>query len=161
MDAGPLRTASIPEISATALSANDPLDCGAIRTGGLPDLLHDVHGAVIIAMIAVWMMKVAVDEIVDVIAMRHGFVTASRTVYMTGIVTACTVRAGVGVRRTDLYLVLVDVISMRMMQMPVMQVVHVIPMFDRRVPASGAVLVIMMGVMGFIAGCAHEHPPWR
>ena len=40
----------------------------------------------VVAVIAVGMMKVAIDEIVHMISMRHSFVAAARTVLMGGIV---------------------------------------------------------------------------
>lgn len=42
----------------------------------------------IIAMVAVRMVQVAIDQIVDVVAMRHRFVTASGPMLVVGIVTS-------------------------------------------------------------------------
>jgi len=52
--------------------------------------------------------------------------------------------------------VLVDVIPMRMMQMPIMQIVDMFAMPDGRVPASGSMLMRMIGVVRLItrAHCA-------
>lgn len=41
--------------------------------------------AVVIAVVAVRVMQTAVDEIVDVITMRHPLVTAAAPVLMTGV----------------------------------------------------------------------------
>jgi hypothetical protein len=57
----------------------------------------------IVAMIAVRMVQVVVNEIVDVIAVRHSLMSATGTVYMRGLVTlASVVRcAAIRVLRTD------------------------------------------------------------
>jgi hypothetical protein len=47
---------------------------GHSRTGS-----GDLQGPVIVAMIAVWMMQPSAYEVIDVVAMRHCFVTAVRT----------------------------------------------------------------------------------
>ncbi len=53
----------------------------------------------IIAVVAVWMVQVAIDQIVDVVAMRHWLVAAPRAVYMIWVVpfTPVVRRAGIGV----------------------------------------------------------------
>jgi hypothetical protein len=52
-------------------------------------------------------------------------------------------RASIGIFVADLDAMLVDVISVRMMEMPVMQVVNVVLMIDRGVTATGAMSVIV------------------
>ena len=52
-------------------------------------------------------------------------------------------RACVGILVTDLEAMLVDVISVQMMEMPIMQVVNVVLVLDRGVTATGAVGVIV------------------
>lgn len=110
----------------------------------------ELNRTVVIAVIAVRMMKVAVDQIVDVITMRYRFVSAARPVDMARIMGA-TVMVGctlVRVLCADLKPVLVYMIGMRMMQVPVMEVIDVIAMFDGRVPAVRAVLMVVVGMMG-------------
>ncbi|WP_199272356.1 hypothetical protein [Paraburkholderia acidisoli] len=109
----------------------------------------------VVAVVAVRMVQMPVDEIIDVIAMRHGFVPAARSVHMPGLMAARAVSTGIGVLVANLDLVLIDVVAMRVMQMTVMQIVDVITMLDGRMAASRAVLVVMMGVMRFVAACAH------
>jgi len=106
-------------------------------------------------MIAMWMMEVTVDQIVDVIAMRYGFVSATWPMHMTGLMPTALVigRAAIRIGRGDLQTVLVHVVTVRVMQMAVVQIVDVIPVPDSRMAAGGAVLVIMMGVMRFVTGC--------
>jgi hypothetical protein len=57
----------------------------------------------VVTMIAVRMVQVVVNEIVDVIAVRHSLMSAIGTVYMRGLVTlASVVRcAAIRVLRTD------------------------------------------------------------
>ena len=52
-------------------------------------------------------------------------------------------RASIGILVTDLEAMLVDVISVQIMEMPIMQVVNVILMLDRGVTTTGAVSVIV------------------
>jgi hypothetical protein len=56
---------------------------------------------VVVAVIAMRVMQVPVDEIVDMITVRHRFVPASRPMYMPRLVTLAAVfrRATVGVYR--------------------------------------------------------------
>jgi hypothetical protein len=123
--------------------------------GNLLSLLHDFHGAMVIAMVTVWMMQMPVDKVINMITVRHGFMSASRTMHVTWLVTRCPMGASIRVLRTDFDLVLVDVVAVRMVQVPIVQVIHVVTVLDRSVAASWAVLVIMMLVMRFVAGRAH------
>lgn len=67
------------------------------------------------------MVKVPIDEIVDMIAVRNGRMTAPWSVDVRRIVTRALVSFGatVGVFGINCDLVLVYVVSVRMMQMPV------------------------------------------
>ena len=89
-----------------------------------------------------------VDDVVDVIAMGNGFVTATGAMGVGGIVAAASV---IGCARrwvvaADRELVLVDMIAMRMVQMAVMQVVDVTVMLDLGVAAVSAMLVVVIVV---------------
>ena len=114
----------------------------------------------VVAMIAVRMVQVAVDQIVDVIAVRYRFVSAARPVDMARIMGATVMVRCTSVRIlcADLKPVLVYMIGMRMMQVPVMQVIDVITMFDGRMPAVRAMLMVVVGMMGFVAGAHLEAP---
>ena len=52
-------------------------------------------------------------------------------------------RASIGILVTDLEAMLVDVIAVRIVEMPIMQVIYVVLMLDRGVTATGAVRVIV------------------
>jgi hypothetical protein len=112
---------------------------------------------VVVAVIAVRMVQVTVDAIIDVVPVRHGFVTACRSVDVSRImaataVTRCTL---VGIFRTDRERMLIYMIAVRMMQMTVVQIVDVIVVLDCRMPTVRTVLMVVVGVMRFVAGGAH------
>jgi hypothetical protein len=86
---------------------------------------------------------VVAHEIVDVIAVRHGLVATVLAVSVTGVVAITVVprRAVLGMRGVDLHHVLVDVIPVRVMEMTVVQVVHVVSVLNGRVTATRSVLM--------------------
>ena len=99
----------------------------------------------IVAMVAMLMMQVSLDEVVGVVAVRDRLVAAVGTVLVACVVATARViwRAGarIGLRHRDR--VIVDVPLVRMMHVPVVQVVRMPLVRDRRVPATRTVLVIM------------------
>lgn len=108
-------------------------------------------------MIAVWMMQVPVDQIVDVVAVRHSLMSAAWAVLVGGVVACAVVarRAGVGVCGGHLDPVLVDVVAVHVMQVPIVKVVDVAVMADRGVAAAGAVHVGVVGV-GWMGAGGHR-----
>jgi hypothetical protein len=114
-------------------------------------------------MVAVRVMKMAVDQVIDMIAMRYGLVSAARAVDVTRIVATAAWRTLVRIIRIDLDLVFVYMIAMRMVQMAIVQIVDVVAMRDCGVSAARAMLMLMVSVMRFVA-CAHACllcPPGR
>lgn len=93
-------------------------------------------------------MQVAIHQIIHVIAMRHGFVPAIGSMYMPGFVPAALMPAGAisWILRRYCKHMLVNVPFVRMMQMPVMQIVDVPFMLDCRMPTPGPVNVRMIFV---------------
>jgi hypothetical protein len=76
---------------------------------------------VIIAVVAVGVMQVPVDQVVDVVAMRHRLVTAVRAVDVVGVV-ALTLVVGCALRRivvVDVEAVLVDVVLVWVVQVAI------------------------------------------
>jgi hypothetical protein len=94
---------------------------------------------VIVAVVRVRVVQDAVDEVVGVIAVRHGLVTASRAVLMLRVVAAGRARAVAGIAGADRDDVLVDMVLVGVVQVAVVQVVDVALVRDRGVPAVGAV----------------------
>src|SRR5216684_8663589 len=105
-------------------------------------------------MIAMRMMQVVSDAVVEVIAVRHRLVTAIGAMHMTGLMTAAAVvcRALVGIVVRHLDHVFVDMILVRVVQMPVMQVVDVAAMAHGGVAATRPMAMGMVGVAGVGAG---------
>jgi hypothetical protein len=102
---------------------------------------------VVVAVIAVRMVEVTVDEVVDVIPVRDRLVTAAGPVHVIGRVGAARVRGATrGVRGVDLERVLFDARCTGVVQVTVVHVVDVIPVLHCGVTAAGAVDVIVIVV---------------
>ena len=114
--------------------------------------------AVVVAVAAVRMMQVPVHEVIDVVAMRDRFMAATGAVDMRSIVAGAGRGVAVGIRRADFDDVLIDVPGVRVVQMPVVQVIDVPVMFDRGVAAAGAVFVV---VVGMNLAVAHMGGGWK
>ena len=99
----------------------------------------------IVAMIAVRMMQMALDKIVGVLAMRHGWMTV-RAVNAPGLVALVPVRrhAMVRVSGADLDHVLIDAVAARAVQMPVMEIVDMLSVLDGDVSAARSMMVRMV-----------------
>ncbi len=97
-------------------------------------------------MIAVRMMQVTVDDVINMVAMRNGGVTAIRGVDVTGggFVRAVTGRAFVGIRGADGEGVVVHMRAVHVMQMACIKVVGVTVVRDGEMAATGAVLMRMV-----------------
>ncbi|WP_425904845.1 hypothetical protein [Nitrobacter sp. TKz-YC02] len=82
-------------------------------------------------------MKPAVHEVIDVIAMRNGLMSAVGAVDMAGVVARMTKFWGatVGILGVDVDGVLFNDVARLMVQMTVMQVIDMIAMFDRDMAA--------------------------
>lgn len=119
----------------------------ALRKG----FLCEFQLAVVVAMTAVWMVQVATHEVIDVVAVRHPFMAATKAVDVSSFVTRGRRGATVGSSGADFDNVFIDMIAVRMMQMPFVQVIDVTVMFHDRVAAAGAVVMIVMRMNFVIA----------
>ncbi len=110
---------------------------------------NDLDRTVVIAVIAMWMVQMAVDEVVDMIAVRHRFVAAARSMDVTRFMSRASVvgRAAVRIRLADLNDMFVYMVAVGMMQVAVMQIVDMIAMADRRMATTGAVLMVVVFMM--------------
>lgn len=128
-----------------------PCDRSGLRISPL-SVRDQFDPAVIIAMVTVRMMEDSVDQVVEVIAVWNGFVSAPWSVCMPRRVACChRTDAAVRVGGTDFdtMFVVVNALAfdlMRVMQMAVVQVVDMTVMSNRDMPAAFAVLV-RVGVM--------------
>ena len=110
---------------------------------------HHRYRSMIVAVIAMWMVKMSVDKVVDVIAVRYGFVSASRAMHMIGVVPLAimprraTARVGVG----NIQSVLFDLtVRADMMQVTVMEEVNVVAVLNAGVFAVRSMFVVVIGV---------------
>jgi hypothetical protein len=112
-------------------------------------LLNDIDRAMIVAVALVVVMQSTINEIVNVVAVRDGFVSARRSVDVAGGMAFVRRSAllGVGSRHSDL--VLIDVIAVHVMQMSIVDIVNMPVMLDGGVAAILAVLVLV--ILVFVA----------
>jgi hypothetical protein len=89
------------------------------------------------------MVEVIADQIIDVIAVRNGLMSATWAMFMPRFMagTAMVRRAAVRVGGGDFDRMLVYVLAMRMVQMTVMKIIDVIAVTDGGVAAARAMLV--------------------
>jgi hypothetical protein len=96
----------------------------------------------IVAVAVVHMMQPSVDDIVDVVAVGHGFVAAARTMH---VVPAGVYRmTAIGVGGTDFDCMLVVVVFVGIVQVSVVEIIRVVTVADGRVATAGAVGVLRM-----------------
>jgi hypothetical protein len=116
----------------------------------------------VVTMVPVREVQVVIHEIANVIAMRHGFVSASGSVHMSCLVTGTGVtrRAPCGIYRAHLDHMLIDVVVVHMMQMTVVELVDVIAVTHGRVAASRSVDVRVIGMLG-VGAPGHGLPSRR
>ena len=100
----------------------------------------------IVAVIAVRMVQTAVDRIVDVVAVRHGFVPAPSGVRMT-IVAVDRLRVTVRMPVIHRDHVLIDVIVVRVVKMPVVEIIDVVVVAHRDVTTPFSVDVRVLAFM--------------
>jgi hypothetical protein len=97
-------------------------------------------------MIAVRMVQPAVHDIVDMVAMRHLFMSAVRAVCVRAVDLRRAFHRICRVDRDDMF---VDMIPVHMVEMAIVKIIHVAIVADRGVPALRAVLVSVIGVVLF------------
>ena len=116
--------------------------------------MHDFHRTVVIAVTAVRMVQMTGDEIVDMVAMRNRFVTATRSMNVGAIMPGAAMlwRATIRVLVAHLNPMFVHMVRMGMMKMAIVEIVHMVAVADGNVAAFRSVRVIMVGVMRKIAG---------
>jgi hypothetical protein len=99
---------------------------------------------VIIAVVAVWVMKVPFHEIVVMVAVRHGFMAAVRPMTVTILVPSGESGSAFGrVPVVHRKAVLVHVIPVRVMQAAIVKVVRMTLVQNGGMTAIGTVLVGM------------------
>jgi hypothetical protein len=104
---------------------------------------------VVVAVIAMWVMQVSVYNVVHMVTMRYGLVSAVRAMRVGALGSRSVLRWIRGIDRQDM---LVSMIPMHMVQMAVMNIVDVTIMADRSVAAGRSMLMGMVGMLFFVAG---------
>jgi hypothetical protein len=102
-------------------------------------------------MITMGMMQSAVYKIVDMVTMRHSFMSAVRTVYMRAVDFR---RALQGICWADRDQMFIHVISMHVVQMTIVQIIYMTIVANCGVSAVRAMLVSVVGVV-FLGTCGH------
>ena len=97
----------------------------------------------VVAVLAMRVMQVVANAVIDVIAVRNRFVAAAGAVDMTRLMAAAAVVGGapVGVVRGHVDHVLVDMIAMRVMQVAIVQIIGVAAVAYGGMAAARAVLM--------------------
>jgi len=119
--------------------------------------LHFVQGAVVVTVVAMWVMQMTIHEVVDVVAVRDRIMAAAGAMHVRLIVPTAIVvrRAPIGIGRRHFDHMLVHVVTMRMVQMPVVEIVHMVAVPYRRMPARRAMNVRVMRMLG-VGAAAHR-----
>ncbi len=100
----------------------------------------------VVAVVAMGVVQVATHEVIDMVAMGNGLVPATGSVAVPGIVSAAGMggSAGGGIVGIHRQAVFLDTRGAHMVQVAVMKVIDMVAMLDRRVAASGAVLMVVL-----------------
>jgi len=95
----------------------------------------------IVAMATMGVVKMASDQVIHMVSVRHGFVTAVGAVYMALRVTFTFMfRSTVlGIGLADVYDMLINMVAVRVMQMTIMKVADMVIVRDASVTAFRAV----------------------
>jgi len=130
-----------------------PEEIRSLSFGGLqqrlprtPVSVRGCQGAVIVAVIAVGVVKRPIDEIVHMLAVRNLFMAAIGAVDVIRGVRSAYWRAPVRIRAAHGDDVLVNVVAVRVMKVPVVQVVDVSVVLNCGVAATGSVLMLVRWV---------------
>jgi hypothetical protein len=117
--------------------------------------LSDPYSAVVVAVGIMRKVEVAVDEIIQVISVRNGFMAATGPMAMTRLMCLTTMsgRAGDRVRRAHGEDMLIHMVFMQVMKVPVVQVILMVLVVDDTVAAMRPVLV-PVGVVNLMSGHA-------
>ncbi len=101
---------------------------------------------VVIAMVAVLMVQASVYDVIDVVAVRYGFVSAAFAVYVSRAIVYGTAAVRIGIVHVQTVFIVMPCV--RVVQMSVVQVIDVAVVADGGVSAAFAVsvLVVDMGL---------------
>src|SRR5258706_13857258 len=92
------------------------------------------YRSVVIAMAIMWVMQPSADKVIDVITVRHLFVSAARTMRMRAPGLG---RAAHGVGMANLDNMFADMVFMHVMKMTIVQIIDMVVMENTLVPTIG------------------------
>ena len=98
----------------------------------------------VVAVVAVGMVQPATDQIIHMIPVRNGLMSALWPMHMLGIMAVAAVRAFVRIDVAHCNDVFVHMLFMDVMEMAVMQIILMTLMFDYGVATAWAVLMGMI-----------------
>jgi hypothetical protein len=95
-------------------------------------------------------VQVPVNQVIDVVTVRHRFVPAARPVPVSILVFAAVMLRGAAARigGADIHSVFLDAAGAVVVQMAVVQVIDMTVMLDADVAATWAVLMRVVGMVG-------------
>jgi hypothetical protein len=97
----------------------------------------------VVAVVSMRVVQVAIDQVIDMITVGHGFVTTIGAMDMAFGMPADLMVAGafVGMRSINLDDMLLKLAALLMHKMPRFEIICMSVMFNRCVPTTGAVLM--------------------
>jgi hypothetical protein len=110
-------------------------------------------------MSAVGEVQVTIDDVVDVVSVRHSLMTAVGAMMMSSLMPAAPMgrSACCRVLLRDTELMFIDMIAVDVVQMPVVQIILMIAVANGLMAAVGAMLVTVPIMYGVIA---HRRTPF-
>ena len=104
-------------------------------------------------MVSMLVVQAPIDQIVSVVTVRNSLMPATWPMSVRMVVTnvVCYRVATIRIRVADFDHMLINVITMRMMKVSVMQVIDVIAMLHCDMATAGSMCVIVVFVMGQLA----------
>lgn len=103
------------------------------------------------------MMQAPIHQIIDMVAVGHGFMPAFRPVGMAFDAGSSVATVGVHIRNGDA--MLVHMVAMGMVKVSIMQIIHMAVVPHGNVPAPGAMRMGMI-LMGWLVATAHALASW-
>ena len=115
----------------------------------------------IVTMAVVSVMKMPIDQVVDMVAVRHGVVAAVRAVHVRRPmpVAAMTWRASVRVRAVHCDRAFVDVVAVHRVEMAVVEIIDVAVMRDGAMPAART-MNVAVARMNLVVAHRGGPPDW-
>ena len=121
-------------------------------------LFDDLHRAVVIAMVAVLMMQTTVYQVIHMVTVWHGFVSAACAVavFAASVHGVAAVWVGIGYVQA----VLVIMLGVSVVQMPFVQIIHMVAVLNGGVSAVCAVNVGVVSMSLAVGHFVYSYMGW-